>query len=264
MFANQTEFLARHGVSVPRILANDPKNCRLWIEDLGDVDLWSYREADWDSVKRPLYEATLREVAKIHALKEETLADPPIMDLPFDESLYEWELNYFLNYFVANFSEVSAVTAEEISQSPELRQLKTELAAQPRCLVHRDFQSQNVLIREGKPTFIDYQGLRFGLAEYDVASLIFDPYVPMERAQRDQLIEFAAARSSTPDFMGQLMRCAAQRLMQALGAYGFLGLVKGKSEFLQHIAPGVQNLKEVAIDRQALPCLAPLLNLKNT
>lgn len=262
-FAPQTDFLRAHGIAAPRILARDLEQNRLWIEDLGETDLWSFREADWASVKRPLYEATLVEVAKIHALRESTLEDPPVVELPFDETLYRWEQGYFLDHFAKNFSAAAESEIEQIRNSPELAELAQNLAAKPRCLVHRDFQSQNVMIRAGAPVFIDYQGLRFGLAEYDLASLIFDPYVSMTADQREELIAFSEAQSETPNFRRQLLACACQRLMQALGAYGFLGLVKRKPAFLDHIQPAVANLRSVALEQAAAPILEPLLTLKN-
>ncbi|MEM7013686.1 MAG: phosphotransferase, partial [Verrucomicrobiota bacterium] len=130
------------------------------------------------------------------------------------------------------------------------------------CLIHRDFQSQNVMIRAGAPVFIDYQGLRFGLAEYDIASLIYDPYVSMTNEQREELIVFAENLSIEPIFRQQLRACACQRLMQALGAYGFLGLTKKKTAFLDHIEPAIANLRQVALEDGGLPILEPLLQLK--
>jgi aminoglycoside/choline kinase family phosphotransferase len=126
-------------------------------------------------------------------------------------------------------------------------------------LIHRDFQSQNILVRRGEPVFIDYQGLRFGLAEYDLASLLYDPYVVLSRDQREELVALAEARSRNPQFRSQLLACACQRLMQALGAYGFLGVVKNKPTFLRHIRPALANLREVAVEQGILPILAPLL-----
>ncbi|MFT5466463.1 MAG: aminoglycoside/choline kinase family phosphotransferase [Verrucomicrobiales bacterium] len=261
-FAAQSDFLRDNGVAAPRILARDLDLNRLWIEDLGETDLWSFRDTDWGSTKRPLYETTLVEVDKIHALRESTLENPPIVELPFDEELYRWEQGYFLDHFAKNFSAASEEEIERIRLSAELTELAQNLAAKPRCLVHRDFQSQNVMIRAGAPAFIDYQGLRFGLAEYDLASLIFDPYVSMATEQREELISFAESRSDNPEFSQQLLACACQRLMQALGAYGFLGLAKAKPAFLEHIEPAIANLRYVALEQGALTAIEPLLKLR--
>ncbi|MBU6300992.1 MAG: phosphotransferase [Verrucomicrobia bacterium] len=261
-FARHTDFLAGHGVPVPRILARDLEQGRLWIEDLGAEDLWSFREADWWVIRRPLYEKCLAAVGRIHAITEESLPPESLPPLgpEFNEALYQWEQDYFFDNFVARFSAASPEDAARIRTSEALGALRTTLASRPRCLIHRDFQSQNILIRQGDPVFIDYQGLRFGLAEYDLASLLYDPYVVLYRDQREELTALAEARSRNPHFRAQLLACACQRLMQALGAYGFLGVVKNKPTFLRHIRPALANLREVAVEQGILPILEPLLS----
>jgi len=237
LFSDHSDFLVEYGVRVPRVLAQDRENRCLWIEDFGVEDLWSYRDSDWLSVRQPLYP-------------------------PFDADLYRWEFEYFMDNFV---NRLSAATRDEIRlvrESAELEYLRVELSARPRCLVHRDLQSQNVLIWKGTPALIDFQGMRYGLPEYDVASLIFDPYVVMSKEEREDLIRFVESKSKNADFRGQLLLCAVQRLMQVLGAYGFLGLVKKKPAFLRHIPRGLKNLHYVAVEQGVMPVLEPMLSLR--
>ena len=135
-----------------------------------------------------------------------------------------------------------------------MREIARLLADKKRVLVHRDFQSQNVLIDRGDAWLIDFQGLRPGLAQYDLASLVYDPYMTLEAEDRETLINFYigkvldAGGEIEPDFRSTLDLCAMQRLMQALGAYGFLGLVKQRAAFLDHIPAALKSLREV-LDR---------------
>src|SRR5437868_15436863 len=103
-----------------------------------------------------------------------------------------------------------------------LGRIANELASQPRILVHRDFQSQNIILRSGQAHLIDFQGMRPGLAEYDLASLLFDPYVHLTLAERDELLsyylEHRDLRRNETGIRERLRSCAMQRLMQALGA----------------------------------------------
>ena len=71
---------------------------------------------------------------------------------------------------------------------PSLGRIAEELAQRPRVFVHRDFQSQNIIIRNAQAHLIDFQGMRPGLAEYDLASLLFDPYVDLSPAEREELL----------------------------------------------------------------------------
>ena len=143
-----------------------------------------------------------------------------------------------------------------------LREIATQLAAEPRCLVHRDFQSQNVMIRDGQPSFIDFQGLRPGLAQYDLASLLLDPYVSLPATEHDALFAhyLATARPENPaHFRALYDLCAMQRLMQALGAYGKLGHTDNRTQFLTHIPAALTLLREAVVKTARLETLGALL-----
>ena len=108
---------------------------------------------------------------------------------------------------------------------PDLKQIAEQLGSYPRVLVHRDFQSQNIIIRQGQAYLIDFQGMRPGLAEYDLASILYDPYVHLTGSERAELRQFyrSTAEVNDPVFDERFRLCAMQRIMQALGAYAFLG-----------------------------------------
>jgi len=128
--------------------------------------------------------------------------------------------------------------------------LAKRLAAHPKILVHRDFQSQNVIIWDEQAYLIDFQGMRPGLPQYDLASLFFDPYVTLSNQERNHLLRYYFERHSQgwklAEFEAVYFDCGIQRLMQALGAYGVIGLLKEKREFLRHIKPAIKTLIEVA------------------
>ncbi|MEN3942312.1 phosphotransferase [Prosthecobacter sp. SYSU 5D2] len=260
-FVPATRRLAALGVNVPKIFAFDEQRLCVWLEDLGRDDLHAHRDDPWET-RRGLYEATLREAAKIHAVKAASLsaADLGSMEPEFNEGLYDWEQNYFMEHFVRNVLRRDADHADHAPARTVLMELRQRLARLPRCLVHRDFQSQNVLLKDGQAWLVDYQGLRPGLAEYDLASLLFDPYVTLSRSERGELLQYYADLRglALPDLRQVVYQCAAQRLMQALGAYGNLSRNQGKTAFEQHIPAGVRNLSAVCEEAQEL---APLRSL---
>src|SRR4029453_13374440 len=102
--------------------------------------------------------------------------------------------------------------------------------------------------RNGQAHLIDFQGMRPGLAEYDLASLLYDPYVDLTEAERAESITYYREQQVKKgitidgDFDSRLCQCAMQRLMQALGAYGFLGLVKGHKHFLEYVPAAMESL----------------------
>jgi len=245
------KFLEASGVCAPKIYFHDPDEGLIWLEDLGERDLFSYRGEGW-LVRRAFYESALDEVAKLHRLPESVCIEMR-QHLPaeFNAALYVWEQNYFFKNCLGRYFEIDKAKTSELAALPALQEIAQRLARLPRVLVHRDFQSQNIIIRNGQAHLIDFQGMRPGLAEYDLASLFFDPYVDLANEKRAELIQYYQNRqienggSIRADFDDTLRLCAMQRLMQALGAYGFLGLVKGHKTFLQYIPKALSSLCEV-------------------
>ena len=248
------EFLAAHDIRAPKIYFHDEREGLIWIEDLGERDLWSYRADDW-STRRSLYESALEQISELHSLPASVAAEIGD-DLPaeFDEELYRWEQNYFFENCLGRHFGLTAAQLAETKSMPVLGDIAARLASLPRVLVHRDCQSQNIIIRDGYAHLIDFQGMRPGLAEYDLASLLYDPYVSLTSDERTELLEsYRTIRSEAcnpirNDATEVLTLCAMQRLMQALGAYAFLGLVKGNTAFLDHIPAALSSLRSVVAE----------------
>ncbi len=244
-------FLAGVGVRVPEIYFHDDEEGLIWMEDLGDRDLWSYRAEPWP-VRRELYHNALDQLLTLHTRAHTaTPIEPPQLQAEFNAELYRWEQNYFLENCLVRHFGLDADVVEEKCDRARLGEIATRLAALPRCFVHRDFQSQNIVIKDDTACFIDFQGMRPGLPQYDLASLLYDPYVRLPESERAELLHHYLAEltdlGQTPaaDFQAIYDLCAMQRLMQALGAYGFLGHVKERPHFLEHIPTALASLREV-------------------
>lgn len=261
-FVAATYRLTNLGVQVPSIYAHDTEKLCVWVEDLGSTDLHAFRNEAW-SVREPLYRSALEQAAKLHQVDTALLAPEDLaeMELCFDEKLYEWEQNYFLTHYIQGIkaSQLGEITLSE-TVTDALVEVRQRLAQLPRGLVHRDFQSQNVIIRRGSAWLIDYQGVRPGLAEYDLASLLLDPYVNLTEAERDSLLKWYADHTGKhfAEMMDTYWLCSAQRLMQAIGAYANLSRNLGKPHFEQHIPVALERLR-VVCNRH--PLLAPLLEI---
>ncbi len=242
------------GVRAPKIYFHDEGEGLIWMEDLGERDLWSYRDEPWD-VRRPYYQSALEEVWRLHDRGWDGLARFPFtLQIEFNAALYRWEQRYFFENCVGRYFDNlgDEDKAAHLAALPVWERLADKLAAWPRVLVHRDFQSQNILIHEEHAHLIDFQGLRPGLAHYDLASLLYDPYVRLTVDERAELVNFYLGLGhrvdlgeSRAEFEEVYRLCAVQRLMQALGAYGFLGIVKGRDAFLAHIPAALASLREV-------------------
>jgi len=245
------KFLGEHRMRVPEVYFHDPDEGLIWLEDLGELDLYSYRLDSW-LVRRAFYESALDQIATLHSLPQAVCIEMrEHLPAEFNTELYLWEQNYFFKNCLGRYFKMDNTRRAALAALPALKEIAERLACFPRVLVHRDFQSQNIIIRNGQAYLIDFQGLRPGLLHYDLASLLYDPYVDLAEAERTELIAYYRARQLEDgvtidgDFDLKLRLCATQRLMQALGAYGFLGLVKGHKHFLQYVPAAMKSLRSI-------------------
>ncbi len=259
------QFLGAHGIRAPKIYFHDPAEGLIWIEDLGERDLYSYQHESW-LVRRAFYESALDQIVKLHTLPDSVCVEiKEHLPAEFNAALYRWEQRYFFENCLGRYFRVSESKRKELSALPGLREIAKHLGRLPRVLVHRDFQSQNIIIWNGRANLIDFQGMRPGLAEYDLASLFFDPYVELATKERSALLTYYRQKQAETGVAvdvrsdDTLQLCATQRLMQALGAYGFLGLVKGQKNFLQYIPRAVRSLRDTVAKIDNLEPLASFL-----
>ena len=261
-YADIASFLSRINVPAPRLIRHDPTRCLILMEDLGETDLWSLRETPRKTLQ-DLYQKTLTIVHRLHSFPEKDLHRGRVRLMgDFGPDLYRWERDYFLDHFVRNVCRIELELSFTKELEVELSGLAERLTESKRSLVHRDLQSQNVMIRDGEPFLIDFQGMRFGSPFYDLASLLCDPYMDLSNHERDELLFFyyrlTKSNLDRENFQNIFWEASAQRLMQALGAYGFLGLEKGLEAYLGHIPSGLRNLHLAASQAASLPLLQEL------
>jgi N-acetylmuramate 1-kinase len=261
-YAGIDAFLSGINVPAPEIIRHDSESCLIAMKDLGDSDLWSLRNEPWQA-RRPLYEKALAIIHRLHSFPEQQFpSDRVKLTEAFSPNLYLWERDYFRENFVQALCGIQCDPAFSKRLETELAGLAERLLAGVPSLVHRDLQSQNVMICAGEPYLIDFQGMRFGTRFYDLGSLLMDPYVAFSEREREELLSFyfqlPGNKLSWEEFLNSFWEASAQRLMQALGAYGFLGLCKGLRNYLQHIPAAILNLRLAAENSDSLPCLREL------
>lgn len=252
-------FLTGIGVAVPEIIADDKVRHVTVMQDLGNTDLWSFRNDSWEE-RRRLYRRSLEMICRLHLFPA---GEAGVKMMPgFGPELYRWECDYFRDNFLQAYCGLDAGSSElEI----ELEGLAGRLCESRACLVHRDFQSQNIMVYNSEVFFIDFQGMRTGSAFYDLGSILYDPYVRFAEEERRELLEYYFLISGSDLEWGSFEKffreAAAQRLMQSLGAYGFLGLKKGLTPFLEHIPSALDNLIDAAGKSGRLPLLLKTASL---
>lgn len=251
-FAPVGRFLRKSKLQVPEILHDNPSRRVTLVEDLGDIDLLSLKDRPFEQ-RLPIYRSALEQIDRLFYCKP-----PKDFELmpPFDAALYRWEQEYFFEHLVEGLLKEDAA---DLRSNPLFGQLAERLGSSARHLVHRDFQSQNILVKDDSAWLIDFQGLRAGRQEYDLASLLFDPYMDHSAEERERLLEIWEEISEDRPEESLLAACATQRLMQALGAYGNI-LRKRRDEWYRpHVAVAARLLREAAASTPLAAPLEPVL-----
>ena len=179
----------------------------------------------------------------------------------FDRQSIAWDLNYFKYYFLR----LAGIPFNEQSLEDDFSRLtKFLLSADRDYFLYRDFQSRNIMLRDGHPFFLDYQGGRKGALQYDIASLLYDAKADLPPELRQQLLDRYIDRLADfielerEAFMRHYYAYVYVRIMQALGAYGFRGFYERKAHFLQSVPYALKNLRWL-LQHVELPIALPTL-----
>ncbi|MCK9997230.1 MAG: phosphotransferase [Candidatus Krumholzibacteria bacterium] len=249
-FTEIAGFLESRNLGGPALLSVAKADHAVLMEDLGPDSLLSLVQCEGsgsDSVS-DAYQRTVDHLLDLQSATEEARTQcPSAVDRCLDYDSLRWETGYFRDRFLVGHLGLNLADLGELDD--EFHALAEAVAAQPQVLIHRDFQSQNIHLQGDRIRLVDFQGMRLGPLTYDLMSLLLDPYVALEAGLRAELLDrFAAASAgtfSTEDIRAMSLAAGLQRIMQALGAYGFLGHVKGKRSYLEHIPAGLATLREI-------------------
>lgn len=251
-FAAVTKFLESKGMRVPKLLADLPESnayATEFIQGESLEDAANKKGADFMKLYLPVLDL-LKKLWTIPAEAE----DLSELEPGFGAELFAWERSLFEKECVVGRYGFEVIPEAVVK---ELESVAEKLSAEPKVLVHRDFQSANILYSGddiSKPWLIDYQGMRTGPAAYDVASVLFDPYVPMDGTERKLLVELATKLDPGAPSEKMIVLAAVQRLCQALGAYCRLSAA-GQPQFEKYISRALSNLHHAAHDA-GLPAFA--------
>jgi|WetSurMetagenome_2_1015567.scaffolds.fasta_scaffold00138_31 NDP-sugar pyrophosphorylase family protein/aminoglycoside/choline kinase family phosphotransferase len=264
-----TVFFRKYGIPVPDLIFVDLGARSAVFEDLGDMSLYSrlkFRRGD-DAVEQT-YMRVMEIMARLHGPVSDHVSEcPALASRVFDYEYLRWETAYFIERFVRGVREIRIKDNAAIDD--EFHRLAARTDSFTKRIIHRDFQSQNIMMTKDIPRIIDYQGARMAPPAYDIASVLWDPYAPIKNDIRDRTLNYylslladtTGGWFSSEGFTEALIYCRLQRHMQALGAYGFLAKIKGKTYFLKYAPEAVRLLKEdVEPVRTEFPLLAELID----
>jgi aminoglycoside/choline kinase family phosphotransferase len=266
-FLEFSRHFRQHGLPVPEIYAQDLDQGAYLEEDLGDTSLFEFlsQHRAGDRIEPSAVEAYRKVIATLPRFQIEAGRDLNYKICyprgSFDRQSISWDLNYFKYYFLR----LAGIPFSEQALEDDFSRLtKFLLSAGRDYFLYRDFQSRNIMLRDGQPFFLDYQGGRKGALQYDVASLLYDAKADLPPELRHQLLDhyldtlagFVDVKRET--FLHHYYAYVYIRIMQALGAYGFRGFYERKAHFLQSVPYALKNLRWL-LHNVTLPIALPTL-----
>jgi len=266
-FVEFSRHFRRHGLPVPEIYAEDLSQGAYLEEDLGDTTLFEFLSGNRDgsNIAAPVVGAYRRVVGLLPRFQVEAGRDLNYKKCyprgSFDRQSIAWDLNYFKYYFLR----LAGIPFNEQALEDDFGRLtKFLLSARREYFLYRDFQSRNIMLRDGHPFFVDYQGGRKGALQYDVASLLYDAKAALPPELRQHLLDHYLDSLAgfidldRKEFMQYYYAYVYVRIMQALGAYGFRGFYERKAHFLQSVPYALSNLRWL-LHHAKLPIELPTL-----
>ena len=256
-----------HGLPVPEIYAEDLSHGAYLEQDLGDTTLFEFlsKNRNGETIAPQVVEAYRKVVAVLPRFQIEAARDLNYKVCypcaSFDSQSIKWDLNYFKYYFLR----LAGIPFNEQALEDDFSRLTEFLLSAPRdYFLYRDFQSRNIMLCDGQPFFVDYQGGRKGALQYDIASLLYDAKADLPPELRQQLLDryldtlAGFIKLDREAFLRHYYAYVYVRIMQALGAYGFRGFYERKPHFLQSVPYALKNLHWL-LHHVTLPIALPTL-----
>ncbi len=253
-FVHLGRHLFQRGVPVPEIYYYDTFSGLVFLEDLGDVHLQQTVRSKNSLAIAAIYKSVIDQLIKL-SLRGADNFDPSwtYQTAQYDQELIvEKECRYFQEAFLQTYLGLKVRFSDLAQEFSLLADRALENAANG--FMHRDMQSRNIMVKGGKYYFIDFQGGRMGPVQYDLASLLIDPYVDLSDALRLELFDYAAHNLppeldiSPQQFRQGCVYCALTRNLQILGAFSHLSKNKGKTYFENYIPAALRTLEKSLSD----------------
>lgn len=265
-YFNFTKHFKTYRINVPKIYKISADRCYYLVEDLGNESLYKKVIACNGNITKEvvqLYKKSLKALIKMQVSAGKSIDYSYCYPThKFDSTTIKWDLNYF-KY---NYLKLAGIIFDENRLEHDFETLTRYLLNTP-CsyFMFRDFQSRNIIIKNGEPWFIDFQGARQGPLAYDVASLLYQAKARIPYELRKELVEYYFSQLNkvlTIDYdslVKQFRAFALLRTLQVLGAYGFRGYFEKKPHFIDSIPYALDNLNFLLNKRDWIPVTLPHL-----
>lgn len=197
-FLSVLNHFAKNGVNVPQVLAMDPEQGLVLLEDLGDLTLErKFWESQSPEAATEFYQMAIDEIVKIHHPATLDKSNCTAFKIKFDTEKFLWEMNYGKDNLLAGVLHFPFTEALQKELSAVFLDICSRLDQEPKRIAHRDYHSRNLMIKLDQMTVIDFQDARLGPIQYDLVSLMRDSYVDMNDSMAKSLIDDYLTKSKS-------------------------------------------------------------------
>lgn len=255
-FVSVQQFLFQNNVRVPSILDHNLSRGYLLQEDLGNETLLQHISGiSTKEEEFKIYKQIVDQLLELHRIPSTAVKNPNLFQLKFDYQKYmdetRFTFKYFMNFFNKSQDE-HLIRDLEALFDPIMRRL----AEQKMVITHRDFHSRNIMVKDGKFTFIDFQDARWGIPQYDLVSLLEDCYYELDEDNRQQLKRYyydqldpsIHGQQSFAEFEALYADMLIQRVFKAVGSFCYIYNWRKDDRYLKYIGFAMEKIRRVMMD----------------
>ena len=248
-FEKVTNFLTVNSINVPQIHSSFPEKGFLLQEDLGDDMLVNFLSKDYhekDVVS--WYKKAIDIIGKMQSIDSSSIPEF-VKNRKFDKNKYTYELGISTEYFLEKYLNYKMSDKEKDAYSKETNWLFDVFKKEDSTLIHRDFHSRNLMVKENNLVVIDYQDIMIGTKLYDLVSLLEDSYFPLKYETKIKLYDYFRDQVlpglSDELFIRLYNLNSVQRIYKALGSFTYIYSTRGDDRYLKYVGVGFSRLKDI-------------------
>lgn len=267
-FINVQKYLTSLDLPVPQIIAHDPKNGLLLLQDLGDQTLEVALTQSSEEFILNFYQQALDLLITLQSQTQKYPSQDCISSFRhFDADLLTWELNHFLEYGIEDRLKIKIEKGDRHLFESQFRKIVDQIKVMPQGFVHRDFQSRNLMVHSYHLWMLDFQDALQGPALYDLVALLRDSYIGLNRDQLEKFLDYFIEKlPSSHPYVGKKKELkkdfnliTIQRKLKDTGRFQYIHTVKGNPKFLKHVPLSLSYVREALGEEKNLKELDYLL-----
>jgi N-acetylmuramate 1-kinase len=252
-FLSVQQFLYHRNIRVPLIYDHNLPKGYILQEDLGNETLLQHlSKISTAKEEFNLYSEIVGQLLELHRIPAAAVNNKNLFKLSFDYQKYMDETRFTFKYFLNFFNKIQD---ENIFRELELlfAPIMKRLASQKMVITHRDFHSRNLMVKDGKFIFIDFQDARWGIPQYDLVSLLEDCYYDLDDSNRQKLKRMyydglsldIHGQSSYEEFEAFYRDMLIQRVFKAVGSFCYIYNWRKDDRYLKYIGFAMEKIRKV-------------------